>query len=297
VISYSPSRIQTDTATVGFYISDPRVSNPRVPVVGIGEPLLQVTCPTPQTTAVGTPVTLTAMGLVAGANITGYQWTITNAPMGGIGTPNQWTPAPPNGTTEDFLAFIVGRYDIQVDVFDDVGRQASCTTYVTATGQGLTVTLTWNGSGDVDLHVHNQLTTSPWFQTPDDCYYSNRTPIWDNAFAAGLGPNPELDFDNTVSNGPENTRVSTPVLNQPYTIGVHNYSSAAGRTATLQVFCGGVTMATQTFTSRPLAGNSGGNCTTNDFWRVATVTFTSPSTCLITPIDTYGPSNTACTTF
>lgn len=296
-IQYSPSRIATDTATVGLYISDPRNSNPTVPVFGIGEPLLQVTCPTPVTTAVGTPVTLTAMGLVAGANITGYQWTITNAPAGGVGTPNQWTPAPPTATTEAFLPFIVGRYDIRVDVSDDAGRQSSCTTYVTATGQGLVTTLTWNGTGDVDLHVHNQVTTSPWFQSPNDCYYGNRTPIWDNAFGAGLGPNPELDFDNTSANGPENTRISSPVINQPYTIAVHNYARSAGRVATLQIFCGGVTAPTQTFTSVPLGGASAGNCTTNDFWRVATVTFTSPSTCLITPINTYTASSQACTSF
>lgn len=296
-VRYAPSRIGTDTATVGFYISDPVDSNPTVRLFGQGEPLLQVACPAPVTTAVGTPVTLTATGQVVGANITGYTWTITSAPTGGQGTPNQWTPDPPTAATEQFLPLLVGTYDLRVDVLDDVNRSSSCVTRVTAEGEGLTTTLHWNGSGDVDLHVHNQVTTSPWFDALNDCYYSNRNPIWDATYGQGLGANPQLDFDNTFANGPENIRISTPVLNQPYTVGVHNYSGAAGRLATIELYCGGVTTPTQVFVSNPLSGTAGGDCTINDFWRVATVTFVTPSTCVITPIDTYGPSAAACTSF
>jgi hypothetical protein len=295
-VRYVPTRIGTDMATIGFYVNDPRDSNPEIPVVGVGETLLEIQCPAPVTTAVGTPVTLNTTAQVAGANITGYQWTIGNAPAGGIGTPNQWTPDPPVAASETFLPYIVGTYDILVEVFDDQGRTSACTTQVNAQGQGLVVTLTWNGSGDVDLHVHNSSPT-PWFGSTDDCYYANRTPQWDAAFPNSQGPNPELDFDNVVSNGPENTRVSTVVLNQPYTIGVHNYSSAAGRVATIDIFCGGVLMPTYTAMSSPLQGSAGGQCTGNDFWKVATVTFTSPSQCVVSPINTTTPSTQACMSF
>ncbi|MEQ9495656.1 MAG: choice-of-anchor D domain-containing protein [Deltaproteobacteria bacterium] len=296
-VQYQPSRIGTDTATVGFYISSVTNSNPVVPLFGVGEPLLEVTCPATVTTAVGTPVSLAVTGRVAGANITGYQWNIVSSPAGGAGTPGQWTPNPPTAATEDFLALIVGVYDIRVDIFDDVGRTASCVTRVNALGEGLVATLRWSGNGDHDLHVHNPATTVPWFTSPDDCYYSNRTPIWDTGFGAGFGPNPELDVDNTSGFGPENTRVSTPVIGQPYTVAVHHYSSAAGTTATVEIYCGGVATPTQVFNSTTFSGSASGNCSANEFWRVATVTFTSASTCIIAPIDTYTPSSQACTTF
>ncbi len=57
------------------------------------------------------------------------------------------------------------------------------------------------------------------------------------------------------------------------------------------------TVPTATFTSRALAGTAAGDCTANDFWTVARVTFTSPSTCTVTPIDTYRASSAACTSF
>ncbi len=295
-IRYTPSRVSLDRATLGYYVSDPRDSNPTVPIVGIGEPLLDITCPAQVTTPVGTPVTLSVMAQVLGANITGYQWTIGSAPTGGVGTPNQWSPDPPDAPTEDFLPYIVGNYDLLVEVFDDQGRTNFCTTHVVAQGEGLVVTLTWNGSGDVDLHLHDQLPT-PWFSGTDDCYYSNLSPIWDPAFPAGQGPNPQLDFDNTFANGPENTRVSTVVIGQPYTIGVHSFAAAAGRNATLDIYCGGVVSPTYSVTSAALSGNDAGDCTTNDFWRVATVVFTNSGNCTVTPIDTYLPSSQACTTF
>lgn len=187
----------------------------------------------------------------------------------------------------------MGVYTIQVTVTANGGQQASCTTNVTAIGHGLRVQLTWDGAGDVDLHLHNSNTGTPWFRsTPNDCFYADLQPIWDGASPAAQGGNPSLDFDNTTANGPENTRIDTTALNVPYTIAVHNYARAAGRVATVDVFCGGVTTPSQTFVSRPLQGTSSGDSSPNDFWKVAEVVFTSPTTCTITPINTYGPSST-----
>ncbi|MCA9552454.1 MAG: choice-of-anchor D domain-containing protein [Myxococcales bacterium] len=111
-IQYRPVAAGGDRAHLGFYISDPNNSNPTVLLYGVGEPLVQVECPPPITTQAGVPVSLSAIGTALGANITGYAWAITNAPIGGIGTPNQWLPAPPNAPTETFLPYIVGVYDI-----------------------------------------------------------------------------------------------------------------------------------------------------------------------------------------
>lgn len=294
-VQYAPMSPGGDGADLAFYISSPMNPNPRVPLYGVGEPLVQVQCPPPVTTQAGVPVTLTATGLAIGANITGYSWALTSFPVGGQGTPNQWSPNPPNAITEAFLPFIVGVYDIQVTMTDDVGRMASCTTQVIAEGEGLQVTMTWDGAGDVDLHVHDGVTTSPWYGN-DDCYYSNRTPIWNPGFPISTGPNPELDFDNTSANGPENTRILVPEVGQTYTVAAHNYSRSAGRLVTIDIYCGG-TLPQATFVSRALTGTDSGDCTANDFWKVAQVIFTSQNTCTVVPIDTYGPSSAACTSF
>lgn len=294
-VEYVPVSPGGDGADLGFYISDPMNPNPRVPLYGVGEPLVQVECPPPIVTQAGVPVTLTANGIASGATITGYAWALTSFPIGGQGTPNQWSPNPPTAITETFLPYIVGTYDIQVTMTDNVGRMAFCTTQVIAEGEGLQVTMTWDGAGDVDLHLHNGNTSSPWF-TSDDCSYTDRTPAWDAAFPAATGPNPELDFDNTSSNGPENTRVLVPIVGHTYTIAAHNYSGATGRRVTVDIFCGG-TLPQATYISRPLAGTGFGNCSSSDFWRVAQVTFTSQNTCTVIPVDTYGPSSAACAAF
>ena len=72
---------------------------------------------------------------------------------------------------------------------------------------------------------------------------------------------------------------------------------AQGRRATIQIFCGGGTVADATFTSRPLQGNDGGTCTANDFWKVATVVFENQSVCRITHLDEYPTSQEMCSHF
>ncbi len=252
----------------------------------------QIQCPADTTTLAGTAIALSA-NASSPTGIAGYSWTIVNAPTGGVGTPNQWTPPSVNAQTESFLPFIVGVYTIQITAIDNGGQQASCQMQVTALGHGLRVQLSWDGAGDVDLHLHAPNTVTPWFRgSSDDCFYANLRPIWDGGSPAAAGGNPSLDFDNTTANGPENTRIDVAQLGVPYTIAVHNYARAAGRVATVDVFCGGVSSPSQTFTSRPLQGNSSGDSSPNDFWKVAQVVFTSPTTCVITPINTYGPSST-----
>jgi hypothetical protein len=290
-LEFRPDQAGGQQAWLTFYISDPQDSNPRVPLYGVGRPLLEVTCPADLTTPAGQAVTLAVQTDGVG-RVVAYDWAIVSAPPGGIGTPDQWNPAPPDRATEVFLPFIVGVYTLQATVLDEQGRQASCTTRVTAEGRGLRVTLTWDGAGDVDLHVRRG-TVTPWF-FEDDCFYSNRTPLWDAAWPLSDGPNPELDFDNTSANGPENTRINVVTVGEVYTVAAHNFSRAQGRRATVQIFCGGGTVPDATLTSRPLTGGEGGNCSVNDFWKAATVIFDSASVCRIMPLDAYVPSQDAC---
>ncbi|MBK6690471.1 MAG: choice-of-anchor D domain-containing protein [Deltaproteobacteria bacterium] len=292
-IEYRPPTGGTDNAYLTFYISNPSAPNPQIPVLGTGEATTEITCPPAVTTPAGAPVTLTVNATTRGTTITGYNWTILSAPTGGIGTPNQWTPNPPRAATEVFLPYIVGTYAVQVTVTDNTGATDTCAIPVIAEGHGLRATMSWDGTGDVDLHVTNS-TSQPWFSSPSDCYYSNQSPIWDPVYAASTGPNPDLDFDNTSSFGPENTSIDQPTIGTTYTIGAHNFARSAGRIVTLEIFCGGTVVPTATFISRALIGADAGNCTPNDFWTVATVVFTSATTCTVTPVNTYSTSADRC---
>jgi hypothetical protein len=82
-----------------------------------------------------------------------------------------------------------------------------------------TATLTWNGSGDVDLHVFEP-------DGSDVCYSSMQ------------GTSGYLDIDNTVADGPEHYYAScdsTALQTGTYRIAVANYDRADGRTATVQI--------------------------------------------------------------
>lgn len=243
-----------------------------------------ITCPGTVTVPAGQSVSLSAIGV----GIVAYSWRIVTAPTGGAATAI-WAPTPPTAMTESFTPYIVGDYEIEISGTDASGAVVTCRFRVTALPHGLRVQLRWDGTGDLDLHVHNQITTSPWFSSPNDCYYANTTPAWGAS----------LDFDNTSASGPENVSMDTPVSGATYTIAVHNYARGAGRRATIDVFCGSTTstVPTATYTSRALAGATSGNCTANEFWTVARVVFTSATTCTVTPIDTYRASSSACTSF
>lgn len=82
-----------------------------------------------------------------------------------------------------------------------------------------TVTLTWNGGGDVDLHTYEPNGSHVYYQSKSG--------------TAGY-----LDVDNTSANGPEHYFAScdqTKLLLGNYRIAIANYARAEGRTATLQI--------------------------------------------------------------
>ncbi|MBI2372433.1 MAG: PKD domain-containing protein [Deltaproteobacteria bacterium] len=263
-----------------------------------------ITCPGNTSVLAGQGVQLTASASSPGRTIAGWSWVITNAPIGGVGTPNQWAPDPPTSASETFTPFIVGTYTIHVTATDSAGASASCDVQVTAQGHGLRATLTWDGIGDIDLHVHNG-NNSPWFSS-DDCFYGNCQSTsgalpWD---AAGVADDPRLDFDNVTADGPENTSIDVPALGRSYTIGVHNYAYRSDlgqnslRHATIQIFCGGSSVPSATFTSNLLDGTAWGpNCNANAFWKVASVVFTSPDTCTVTPVNAYTQASPRCSSF
>jgi hypothetical protein len=308
-VAFAPSTGGIREGEVSFYVSDPASSLPEVPLLGVGLGITAIECPGEITTFAGTPVTLAVNATSQTGTTATYGWQITSAPLGAAGTPNQWQPDPPALPQEIFLPRLVGRYEIEARVTDGLGITETCTTAVTALGQGLRVELTWDGSGDVDLHLHNGNPT-PWFnRSPsgwDDCFYANCSessnpagPIWDQAYAPYEGRNPALDLDNIIAFGPENIRVSTILPGDEFTVALHYFwdHGYGQRTGTVNVYCGVVSSPTATFVSMPMDGPDQGGCTDNTFWKVATVTFTSSTACTITPLDVYQTGNLACAQF
>jgi len=97
--------------------------------------------------------------------------------------------------------------------------QQLITPVTTGNTGSFTVTLTWDGTGDVDLHTFEPNGAHVFYQA--------------NAGVVGF-----LDTDNTVSFGPEHYFAScdSNVLQAgTYSIGINNFSGAAGRTATVQI--------------------------------------------------------------
>ena len=245
-----------------------------------------VTCPADQTVDADNAASMTVTAVSPGRTITSYGWTVMSGPTM---EPNSWTwnPTGMNAATETFAPGVVGTYTIRVQVTDSAGATGSCTTHVTAMSHGLRLEVTWDGTGDLDLHLHNGVTTSPWFSTPNDLYYANLNPAWGGVF----------DLDSITGYGPELAHHNAPTIGESYTLAVHNYGSGAGRIATARIYCGRTTTPTMTYTSRPLTGTGSGMTSTNDFWKVARIQFSTASACTVTPVDTYVTSMAATTAF
>lgn len=125
-----------------------------------------------------------------------------------------------------------------------------------------TVTLTWDGSGDVDLHT---------FEPGGSHVY----------YSASTGVVGYLDVDNTWANGPEHYYAScdSNVLQAgTYHIGINNYSGATGRIATVQVASSkdGV-LSTKSLGVGPQLGSSGNQSPISVFDLVVTKDATSGS--------------------
>jgi hypothetical protein len=240
----------------------------------------ELACPADITVPAGDIAAL----LATGSGVSNYAFTITAGPAGGAATAI-WGGLVSSSPSAQLTPIIVGEYTVQITALNGAGDPLSCSFRVTALPHGLRVQLYWDGNGDVDLHLLNPMATR-WSLAPNDTFYQNRTSTWGAA----------LDVDNVTANGPENITVDDPVVGTTYTIGVHHFARATGRIASVSVFCGDTTSTTpqQTWTSRPLMGTEMGLCMANDFWRVARITFTSPSACTIEPIDTYFSAIDSC---
>lgn len=108
---------------------------------------------------------------------------------------------------------------LEVSGFDSLNsRTATRSVQVNFIGTfpALRATLSWNGQGDLDLHMANPI--------GQECFFGN-SPI------GGM----ELDADNVFGYGPETISVVSPQTGL-YTVTVENFSGTLGLTATVKVF-------------------------------------------------------------
>jgi hypothetical protein len=188
--------------------------------------------------------------------------------------------APTSCVSTTYDADVVGTHILNFNVSDGLGGTAQCTTPITVNPNGdLWIELTWDRPNDMDLHLLHPNAGSPtasgsWFNTTYDCSYRNRTPTWPN----GTQSNPNLDRDDITGQGPENTRINTPVQGTNYAIGVHMYSwsaSPSAVTSTVKVYCGGQLKTTQTRSQNVM----------KDMWVVGTVNFGAGGACTFNAIN------------
>ncbi|HEY0840510.1 MAG TPA: choice-of-anchor D domain-containing protein, partial [Vulgatibacter sp.] len=193
-----------------------------------------VTCPPKMTEMVNTQVTINGSAFSPGGHDMTCQWRV----ISGGGSQQ---PPPGRGVKPTFTPALVGDYTLELKCTDANDNWSTCQTELTATPWGgLWIETYWDRSGDIDLHVLNEDMADPWNQaswsTNADCFWANKTPIWD----PGL-PNasPALDRDDIPGTGPENIRISSPAPHR-YAIGIHNFNNRSVPVeVTTNVYCGG----------------------------------------------------------
>jgi len=104
--------------------------------------------------------------------------------------------------------------------------------------------LTWNGSGDLDLHIDDG-------SGGKHVFFGSKTYL-------ATGYNIALDVDNTVAYGPENIRIFTSPVNSTYRFYVNYYSGYNALTATAKIYNGTTLLDTKTlsFTTSDVSTNT-----------------------------------------
>lgn len=241
-----------------------------VTVIGTETPPTLMCPPTIETTPL-TPTTLVGTAVDDG-EIRSAGWSVTAAPMGS----NAAAPNPSNNLRTVFTPDIAGEYTLRLQVQDDSGNLAQCTTLVRAVArEGLRVEIFWNTSGtDMDTHLLHPNATS--WNGSLDCFYSNCQGSGLSWSAPGRADDPRLDIDDVDGFGPENINIMSPAAGT-YRVGVHSFRGD-GR-VTVRIYCGGSATAPRATFGPVQLGR------TDLLWRVADVTITNAG-CVIDEIGT-----------
>ena len=233
-------------------------------MLGVETPPSVVCQDTIETTPL-TPTTIVGRAVDDG-EIRSAGWSLVGAPTGSNAQP----PTPTDAQRTVFTPDIAGDYTLRLQVQDDAGHLAECTTLVRAIAtEGLRVEIFWDTNRtDMDTHVlHPDAET---WGSRLDCFYANCVGglAWSTP---GRDDDPSLDIDDVNGFGPENINIATPAAGT-YRVGVHSFRGE-GR-VTVRIYCGGSSSTPRrTFGPKQL-GQS------DLLWRVADVTIT-PSGCTI----------------
>ncbi len=254
------------TATDGDGFAD----SCEVTVIGTETPPT-IMCPAVIETTPLTPTTVVGTAVDDG-EIRSAGWSVVGAPMGS----NAEAPRPPNNLRTVFTPDVAGEYTLRLQVQDDSGHLAECTTLVRAVAtEGLRVEVFWNTNGtDMDTHLLHPDARS--WNGSLDCYYANCQGSGLSWSAPGGADDPSLDIDDVNGFGPENINIMSPAAGT-YRVGVHSYRGDGA--VTVRIYCGGsATEPRRTFGPVRLSE-------TDLLWRVADVTITG-TTCVINEIGT-----------
>ncbi len=154
---------------------------------------VELDCPGPGDMPDGQPFTdyvIDGTMFYAGAAIS-WTWTVVGGPcdqlLDSTSGNVSYDLSGENTDTLTFTPTLSGDYTVTVTIMT-AGGPNSCTIIVHIRGPGLRFELCWDETGatgaDLDLHVHKNGTTTPWFTTnpnnnnnvnPEDCYYINCT--------------------------------------------------------------------------------------------------------------------------
>ncbi|MBI5511722.1 MAG: DUF2135 domain-containing protein [Deltaproteobacteria bacterium] len=210
-----------------------------------------------------------------------YHWDVVTMPLGT--DRGMFQEQGVNAALYSFWLPLAGHYEVKLTVWNVDGIESGDTEsarleFDVVPGSRLHVQLVWdNSTNDQDLHLtfkdqDDRVCNSPW-----DCHWKNKRPVWFTSSPAASGPNPSLDIDDTNGLGPENINIDEP---QPgtYRIYVHYYGdyTASGATPTrntVRIYLNGIDAAEY---RRTLT-------TENKIWAVADVTWRSDGTGIVTP--------------
>jgi hypothetical protein len=220
------------------------------------------------------------------SQIVAYSWEIVDHPSGA--DPALFALEGQGTGLLSFYIPLAGHYEVLLTVTNQAGLTSldapeARATFDAIPSERLHVQLVWDdATNDQDLHITNASVSDLVCNTPNDCYFGNRSPRWFSAYAAGDGPNPSLDVDDTNGLGPENINIEEPRAGT-YRVYVHYYSYGYDTDTrnTVRIWLNGIQVAEY---SRTL-NNS------RDLWAVADITWLEDGTGSVTPYTADAPGS------
>jgi hypothetical protein len=174
-----------------------------------------------------------------------------------------------------FTPDVAGSYVATVVVTDSLGQESEAAAVVVAVRPrfGFRAQLTWEGAGDVDLHVVERGGT---LFGADDCSFVSRTVDFG---AAGVVDDDCQLFDDASAGGPEQTVITAPA-NGTYEVWAQLFDDGDGAAidATVKVI---IDDAAEPLLLQTLALPAAPDCAA---WHVADVTYPGPTVAIVDPV-------------